>query len=294
MTSRREFLLTAAAGLGASARRPVWAAGQAPAVKTVLKAPVGLQLYSLRDAFKKNGVPATLSVVRALGIREIESAGLYGLPAAEVRAAFDKADLVCRTCHMGIERLRDDMAGAFAEVKALGGSWIVCPYIPHEKPFTKAKALAAVDVFNKVARAAQGEGLKFAYHCHGFEFVPEGAGTVFDAMVEAADPTLVGFEIDVFWAQAGGANPVELITKLKGRVPFLHVKDMRKGLVFERGSSGAPGDTNVPLGTGQIDWPAVFRATEQGSPVAYYIEDESPDPVPQIKQTLAYLAALKL
>jgi sugar phosphate isomerase/epimerase len=294
MTSRREFLITAAAGLGVAAVRPACAAGVVPEVKTALKAPIGLQLYSLRDAFKKDGVPATLAVVRSLGIRVIESAGLYGMPVADVRAAFDKADLVCRASHMGLERLRDDMAGAFAEAKGLGAGWVICPFIEHEKPFTKAQAVTVSELFNKVARAAQGEGLKFAYHCHGFEFVRDGAGTLFDVMIEATDPTLVGFEIDVFWAKAGGADPVALISRLKGRVPFLHVKDMKKGLTFEPGSSGAPGETNVPLGTGQIDWPNVLRATEAGGPVVYFIEDESPTPVPQIQETLKYLAALKL
>jgi sugar phosphate isomerase/epimerase len=294
MQSRRDFLFTAAAGVGVAVLRPAWAADLVPEVKTVLKAPIGLQLYSLRDAFKKDGVPATLSVVRSLGIRAIESAGLYGMSAAEVRAAFDKADLVCRASHMGYERLRDDMAGAFAEAKALGAGWVVCPYIPHQKPFTKDKGLEAADLFNKVAKAAEPEGLRFAYHCHGFEFAPGPEGTVFDAMVAATDPKLVGFEIDVFWAKAGGADPVKVISGLKGRVPFLHVKDMKKGLTFEPGSSGAPGETNVPVGTGQIDWPGVLRATEAGSPVVYFIEDESPNPVPQIRETLKYLTALKL
>jgi sugar phosphate isomerase/epimerase len=104
----------------------------------------------------------------------------------------------------------------------------------------------------------------------------------------------VHFEIDVFWAKAGGVDPAALITRYGSRVAFLHVKDMKKGLTFERGSSGAPGDSDVPLGTGQIDWPAVLKATERGTPVAYFIEDESSNPVPQIQQTLKYLSAVKL
>jgi sugar phosphate isomerase/epimerase len=294
MTSRREFLVTAAAGLGVAAMRPVPVAGQVPVVKTVLKAPIGLQLYSLRDAFKKDGVPATLAVVRSLGIREVESAGLYGLPVADVRAAFDKADLVCRASHMGYERLRDDQAGAFAEAKALGASWLLCPWIPHKDRFTREDTLRAAELFNKVAKAAQAEGLKLAYHCHGYEFLPDGAGTLFDTLVGATDAKLVHFEIDVFWAKAGGVDPAALIGKLKGRVPFLHVKDMKKGLNLPPGASGAPEDSDVPLGTGQIDWPPVFRAAEQGGPVVYYIEDESSNPVPQIRQSLTYLAGLKL
>lgn len=293
MSSRRNFLITAATGLGVSALRTAWAE-ITPVVKTSLKAPVGLQLYSLREAFKTDGVPKTLAVVRSLGIRDVESAGTYGLSVANMRAALDKADLVCRASHLGLEQLRDKPAAAFAEAKGLGAGWAVCPYIDHEKPFTRAQALKAADAFNAAAKAAHGEGLQFAYHCHGFEFLPDGAGTLFDTLADATDPKLVKFEVDVFWAKAGGVDPAALITKYQSRVSFLHVKDMKKGLTFERGSSGGPGDSNVPLGTGQIDWPSVLQASEQGSPVAYFIEDESPNPVPQIQQTLRYLAALKI
>jgi len=293
MTSRRDFLTTAAVGLGAAALRPAWAAGSPPEVKTVLKAPIGLQLYSLREELKKD-VPGTLALVRSMGLREVEAAGLFGLPLADMRAALDKADLVCRAAHNGRDRLRDDLAGAIKETKGLGASWIVCPWIPHDKVFTKDDALKAAELFNKVAQAAQAEGLKFAYHCHGYEFVAGDKGTLFDTLAAATDPKLVGFEIDVFWAKAGGVDPAELISKLKGRVPFLHLKDMQKGLSLPAGSSGAPHETNVVLGTGQIDWPGVLRASEAAGSIVYYIEDESPNPVGQIPQSLTYLKSLKL
>ena len=52
--------------------------------------------------------------------------------------------------------------------------------------------------------------------------------------------------------------------------------------------------TNVPVGTGQIDWPAVFRAAKSSGTLVYYIEDESPDPLGQIPQSLKYLSGLKV
>ena len=73
---------------------------------------------------------------------------------------------------MGYERLRDDAAGAFAEAKAMGATWVVCPWIPHDKGFTRQVTLAAADLFNRVGAAAEAAGLRFAYHCHGYEFVP--------------------------------------------------------------------------------------------------------------------------
>ena len=216
MTSRRDFLTRWRSG--AAALRPAWAADP-PEVKTRLNGPVGLQLYSLRDALKKD-VPGTLAKVRALGIREVESAGTWGQSPEEHRAALDKAGLVCRASHMGLEKLQGDAAGAFKEVETMGARWVVCPWIPHDKAFTREDALKAADAFNGIAKAAKAEGLRFAYHCHGYEFVPSTEGTLFDTLVGATDEALVSWEIDVFWAKAGGGDPAKVIEKLSGRVPF--------------------------------------------------------------------------
>src|SRR6266498_1219985 len=115
MTSRRDFLTTMAAGVGAAALPPGRAvASDVPEVKTALGGPVGLQLWSLREQLKKD-VPGTLAKVRPLGIREVETAGTWGQTATEHRAALDKAGLRCQASHVGFERLRDDLASALKE-----------------------------------------------------------------------------------------------------------------------------------------------------------------------------------
>src|SRR6267378_6484031 len=48
------------------------------------KGPVGLQLYSLRDQFKKD-VPRTLDEVKAFGFKYAELAGTYDLPPEKFR-----------------------------------------------------------------------------------------------------------------------------------------------------------------------------------------------------------------
>src|SRR5262245_50986878 len=107
MTSRRGFLTTLAAGLGTAALRPRLAAGATPEVKTSLGAPVGLQLYSLREDLPKD-VPGTLKRVRELGIVEVEAAGLAKLDVAAFRAALDQAGLRCSGTHVGLDRLEPD------------------------------------------------------------------------------------------------------------------------------------------------------------------------------------------
>ncbi len=296
MTSRRDFLTTMAVGVGVSTLRPGWTlASETPEVKTALNGPVGLQLWSLRESFKKD-VPGTLATIRGMGIREVESAGTAGQTPADFRSALDKAGLRCQASHMGFERLRDDLAGTLKEAKTLGATWVVCPWIPHDRvqPFTKDDAVKGAEGFNRFAKAAKEEGQKFAYHCHGYEFVPGADGTLFDFLAANTDPALVQFELDLFWVKAGGADPAGLIEKYSGRVPFLHLKDMQKGLSLPPGSSGAPPETNVPIGTGQMDWPGIFRASKKAGTSVYYIEDESRDPIGQIPQSLKYLAGLKL
>ena len=151
------------------------------------------------------------------------------------------------------------------------------------------------DVFNKFGKAAQDAGLTFGYHCHGYEFVPSPQGTLFDTFAGLADPKLVLFQIDVFHAFNGGADPVPLIEKHKGRVKSLHVKDRKKGVPVKAGSAGAEDpDMDVPVGTGGIDYPAVLRAAKKAGVAYYYIEDESKDPLGHIPQSVAFLSSVKV
>ena len=112
MSSRRHFLGTLATGLGAAALKPARAfAGLTPEVKSALGGPIGLQLWSLRNYLPKD-VPGNLARLRALGIREVEGAGLADMPVEAFRAALDAADLVCHSVHMDFERIQKDVAGA--------------------------------------------------------------------------------------------------------------------------------------------------------------------------------------
>jgi sugar phosphate isomerase/epimerase len=290
MHTRREFLSTIAVGLGASAVAPAWAASQEE-IKTTLNGPVGLQLWSLREYLPKD-LPGVLAKVRAMGFREVEGAGLWNHTVADMRAALDAAGLRCQSAHMGFERLRDDPNGAFAEVKAVGATWAVCPWIPHGDAFTRDDALKAADAFNGFGKAAADAGLRFGYHCHGYDFVPSTEGTLFDTLATNTDPARVAFQIDVFHAYDGGADPAKLIERYKARVVSLHLKDLKKGVEVKVGTATAPAEHDVPVGSGQIDMPAVLHAAKQAGTKLYYIEDESPDPWAHIPQSIQYLKGI--
>ena len=292
MWSRRQLLSTVAAGLALPAAARAWLDAQ-DEITTVLNGPVGVQMWSFREFLPKD-LTGTLAKVRAMGFREVEGAGLWKRTVGELRAALDAAGLRCQSAHMGFERLRDDSAGAFAEAKALGASWVVCPWISHDKEFTREDALKSAEVFNKVASGAEAAGLRFAYHCHGYEMLPSPEGTRFDTLAQNTDPKRVMFQVDVFHTLHGGADPVALINRYAARVKSLHLKDLKKGVAITKGTGTATPDVDVPLGTGQVDWRAVLRAATKAGASLYYVEDESADPWGHIPQSLQYLKSLKL
>jgi sugar phosphate isomerase/epimerase len=286
MQSRREFLTTIAVGIGASAVAPAWAAPQD--IHPSLNGPVGLQLWSLREYLPKD-LQGTLKRVQALGFREVEGAGLWKHTTEQMRSALDAAGLRCQSAHIGFERLRDDLKGAFAEVKAVGAAWVICPWIPHGKAFTRDDALKAAEAFNSFGKAAADAGLHFGYHCHGYDFVPSTEGTLFDTLAANTDPERVAFQIDVFHAFDGGADPAKLIERYKTRVVSLHLKDLKKGVEVKVGTATAPADHDVPVGSGQVDIPAVLKAAKDSATKLYYIEDESTDPWGHIPKSLEFL-----
>jgi len=291
--SRRAFLTTAVSGFSACAIRPSWAAAaDRGEIQTALAAPVGLQLWSLRASLPKD-LAGTLAKVRAMGFREVEGAGLWGKTPPELRAALDAAGLRCTSIHLGMDRLGGDLATVFAEAKTLGAHRIVCPWIDHDKAFTRADALKAAAAFNRIGRSAAEAGLRFGYHCHGYEFVPATEGTLFDTLAGATDASAVEFQIDVFHAYLGGADPARLIEKYKSRVTTLHVKDLKNGFPVKAGTDDAPGEFIVAVGKGQVDYPAVLRAAMKAGVATYYVEDESNNPFGNVPESVAYLEAFK-
>jgi sugar phosphate isomerase/epimerase len=254
-------------------------------------APFGVQLYSLRALLEKD-VPGTLAQVRAMGFREVESAGFYGLSPRDFAGALRKAGLSCRSGHHPFERLRDDPAGVMKDAKAAGSSFVVCPWIPHEGRFTREACLDAAQVFTKAGRAAKAEGRRFAYHPHGYEFEPAKEGTLFDTLAAETPEDLVAFQVDVVWALAGGADPAALIARLGRRAVSTHLKDLARGIEFTPPTSSLPVTGNAVLGTGVLDFPRILEASKKAGVEVHYLEDEGPEAASHLPLSLKYVRGL--
>jgi sugar phosphate isomerase/epimerase len=195
--------------------------------------------------------------------------------------------------HFSYERLRDDPEGVATEAKALGLEYAGTAWIPHQAPFNETVAREAIKVFNRAGEVLARDGIKFYYHNHGYEFHPHGDGTLFDLIVKETKPEWVSFQMDVMWAVFPGQDPVKLMEKYGNRWSSMHLKDLKNGVATGSLAGGTDTRNGVVLGTGQTDWPALLRAAHQAGVKYYFIEDESPDVLEQIPQSIKYLGQLK-
>ncbi|MFI5378017.1 MAG: sugar phosphate isomerase/epimerase family protein [Tepidisphaerales bacterium] len=251
--------------------------------------PTGLQLYSLRDMMKTQGPAATLDKAKAFGFKYVEVADLGGWSPAEFKAQLAQRGLVPIGRHYSYDQLRDDIGAVISDAKALGLPYVGCAWIPHKDPFDEKQCRDAAAVFNKVGAALAKEGIKFYYHNHGYEFQPHGQGTLFDLLVAETDAKTVFFQMDVLWTVLPGQDPAKLLEKYPDRWILMHLKDLKKGVPTGDMSARTDLTNDVALGSGQVNWPALFRSAQKIGIKYYFIEDESPTVIEQIPRSLKFL-----
>jgi sugar phosphate isomerase/epimerase len=289
-------LLGAVALLVAGCRRPASVSttptgGAQSVARATDPVPLGVQLWSFREQAK--GDPAAMfAMVRGMGFTHVETAGLYGMSAQQVADALRAANLRTTSMHVGYDELKKDPQAVIANAKALGATYVGIAWYPHQGAFTEADARRAVADFNDFGRTLKAAGITFFYHNHGYEPVPYGDGTLLDLMIRETDPSLVAFEMDVLWTWLPNVDPVALIRKYPGRFKLMHIKDMKPGVPRGSLAGGIADSLKAIIGQGQVNWPLLLETARRDGFVAYYLEDESPDPVRTAPPSVAYLRTL--
>jgi len=117
--------------------------------------------------------------------------------------------------------------------------------------------------------------------------------THFDLLVTETKPEFVSFEMDVFWVTHPGQDPAKLLAKYPNRWALMHLKDLRRGAATGIHTGHAPQADDVPLGTGQVNWPAVLKQAAAVGVKHYFIEDESAAPLEAVPASVKYLQGVK-
>jgi sugar phosphate isomerase/epimerase len=275
MFSRRSFLVSAGAGVVAGSFMSRAFANHHE------KIPLGIQLWTVKEDAAKD-LEGTLRKVYAAGFREIEFAGFYDKPAAEIGALLKKIGFSLVSMHAGAGEIANNGDKILADAKTLGLRYIVCssPGVsPAKDKLPWEEKMKAVDLsdwkwnadlFNKFGAQVSAAGMSFGYHNHSAEFKKFDGKTAFDHLYEMTDPKHVKIELDVGWVQVAQQDPIAILNKYKDRVVALHVKDVAKRVSQDKDPP------SVALGEGVVDWKAVIGTAKKNGTKAFFYEQEEP------------------
>jgi sugar phosphate isomerase/epimerase len=206
---------------------------------------LGLQLYSVRDSMQVNP-QKTIEAVAKMGYKFVEAAGyndglFYGMTPATFKALLKANKLTMPSSHTG-QALPDaakwDATMAWwdkcidAHI-AVGAKYIIQPFMDKVGFESIAGNKRYCEYFNAIGAKCKAKGIRFGYHNHDKEFADIDGTTIYDNMLKNTDPSLVCFELDLWWIHVGGKQAVDYFNRYPGRFLFYHVKDEK-----EVGASG--------------------------------------------------------
>lgn len=230
----------------------------------------GLQLYTLRDVIDADP-KATLKKVADMGYKQIEgyegSQGIFwGMSNTAFKSYLDSIGLTMVSTHLNINQ---DFEKKAAEAGAIGLKYLTCPSLGNEMAMTDDAWKKAADLFNEKGKVCQKQGLRFAYHNHDPAFKRKSDGTLpIETLLKNTDPSLVDFEMDIYWVVTGGEDPVNWLNNYPNRFTLCHVKDRKSGIpISER-------DASVNLGDGGIDFKTILAAARKMGMKYYIVEQE--------------------
>lgn len=234
-------------------------------------------------------------IAAALGM---EQTGYYGLTPQQVKDVLDENGLTSPSMHTDLQTLRQRMPQLAEAAHLLGQHYVILPSIPERERSTLDDYRRFADEFNEIGASAVAEGIRFAYHNHGYGLSELEGQVPFQLILEQTDPALVDMQLDIYWNTAGGGDPLAYLHDYPGRFRLMHIKDMAQRVPV-------PDDMNNPqawmslfqhiadAGDGVLDLPAIIRQGLELGVKHFLLErDLAPNPQETLQKSYAYLANL--
>jgi len=261
--------------------------------------PIGVQLYTVRDAMKSD-FEGTIAKVASIGYKEVEFAGYFDHSPKDIRAILDKNGLSAPSCHVPYSTVEMMWPQALDAAHTIGHKLIVNPWIEPEQRNSPDGWQRAAELFNKAGEAAKKAGIQFAYHNHTFEFQPAKSldgKFPYDYLLKQCDKNLVKMELDLCWISVAGKDPIKYFNENPGRFPAVHVKDIKQLPSPEDAPTANP-DRNMgfltEVGSGIIPWKDIFANAGKAGIQHYFVEHDNPsDGFASIKKSYDFLHGLK-
>jgi sugar phosphate isomerase/epimerase len=247
---------------------------------------VGVQLYSVRDAMKKDS-RGSLKKIADMGYLHVEHANyidrkFYGYTAKEFKKLLGEFALQMPSGHTVMTAqdwdtskndFTDKWKYTIEDAAAVGQRYVISPWLDESLRHDMDGLKRFMDQFNKCGELCKKSGMKFGYHNHNFEFSTKvGDSDLYDFILKSTDPELVAQQMDVGNMLGAGGIALDLLKKYPGRFELMHVKDEIKSDTGQ----GMDGYDSTILGTGVMPVKEILMAAKKiGGTSQFVIEQES-------------------
>lgn len=132
------------------------------------------------------------------------------------------------------EEIMEDIDQVIENAKKLEVPHVAIWWGPAE---SREQLIEDANIYNEAGAKIADANMKLCYHNHEHEFNTFFDGIcAMDILAEYTDPDKVYFELDCGWITFGGADPVYILKKMAGRVPAIHIKDLKSTEYSDRSS----------------------------------------------------------
>jgi sugar phosphate isomerase/epimerase len=244
--------------------------------------------FTIRDFIKTpEDFRTSMKKLADIGYQAVQISGMAPdvMPAEEIVAVCAENGLTICATHEPSQTVLDEPEEVVERLKNLGTKYTAYPYprdVDMRNPEDVATLIKKLDNAGKVLREA---GQVLTYHNHALEFVKLDGRPVLQHIYDRTDPINLQAEIDTYWVQLGGGDPVEWCKMMNNRLPLLHLKDV--GLGTDNST------TMVEIGNGNLNFKAIVAAAEASGCEWFIVEqDRCPgNPFDSLKQSFDYIKA---
>ena len=254
---------------------------------------IAAQLYTIRDHIKTRAdFEVSMKKIRAIGYQAVQTSALGPIADADVKRITDDNGLTICNTHVSVDDLLNDIDSVIAQHKLWECRHVAIGGMPGEYRGSEAGFRRFAEIANGIGEQLAAADLSFSYHNHSFEFVQFGGRTGLELLLEETDPRYVQAELDTYWIQHGGGDPVAWIERVSGRMPVVHCKDM----VMLPSADGRAQQAMAEVGAGNMNFPAILAACARAGVEWYAVEQDfcAGDPFDSLAISYRNLRALGL
>jgi len=219
-----------------------------------MPAPIALQLYTLREIAAVQGFDFIARRAAEIGYVGVETAGFPGTTAAAAAKLFADLGLEVCSAHLPLP-VGDKRQESLDTAATLGIQRLVSGCGPDD--FSSLDSIkATAHRFNEAADVCRQAGMSFAIHNHWWEFQEVEGALGYKHLLEDLDDEVL-FQLDAYWVQTAGADPVPILRELGPRAPLVHVKDGPCDLEKDMQALGegvTDVDGLIEAGGDHVDW----------------------------------------